>query len=61
MFRTTRDPINFKPLLKLLDEVKGKLRGIAPKKGSYLEQIEANIDLELMEQMLSKGAFDVER
>ncbi|GMH55339.1 hypothetical protein TrST_g4665 [Triparma strigata] len=57
LFRVKGDPINYKPLLKLVDEVKGKLIGIAPKKGSYIEAINSNIDLELMEQMLSKDAF----
>ncbi|GMI16054.1 hypothetical protein TrLO_g1427 [Triparma laevis f. longispina] len=58
LFRLKKDPINYKPLLKLVDEVKQKLIGIAPKKGSYIDSINSNMDLELMSQMLTKNAFD---
>jgi hypothetical protein len=34
--------------------VRQKLIGVAPKRGGYIEQIEANIDLELLKQILEK-------
>ena len=57
-FRTTKDPIDYGPLLGLLDEVKSKLLSVAPKRAFYVDQINANIDLGLITQMLSNTALD---
>ena len=58
-FRTNSNPLDFKPLLSLLSEVKGKLLSIAPKRGSvYADKINSNLDLDLIGQMLSQAAFD---
>ena len=56
MFRKAGDPISYTKLLALLQEVKGKLLGIAPKRGGYAEAIEANIDLDLLKQVLENAA-----
>ena len=60
MFKKAGDPISYDKLLALLDEVRQKLLGIAPKRGGFVEQINANIDVELLKQILENGrGFDI--
>ena len=56
-FRTSKDSVDYKPLLHLIEEVQQKMLSIAPKKGKHAEEIRANLDVGFLKQMLEKDAF----
>jgi len=57
-FRFAGDPLSFRPLLNLIDEVRSKLLEIAPKQQKYVDEIKANMDTELIEKALQNEAYD---
>lgn len=57
-FRLASDPVDARPLLGLIDEVRKRLEGITPRRADLKAQYREVLDAPLLRQMLVKGALD---
>lgn len=57
-FRTKSDPLDFEPLLALIEDVREKLTELTPKRTDLAAELKAKLDTELLGQMAWKGVLD---
>jgi len=56
--RLKTDPLDFRPLLSLLEEVREKLIELTPNRRDIANDLREKVDTDLLRQMLEQGVFD---